>query len=60
MHSRIEGRSSTDARLRERAIRVIPNGMYGHNSVANMYFPDNFPQFMESGQGALVRGRGRP
>ena len=42
--------NSSDRALRERAERVIPGGMYGHQSVALL--PDNYPQFFQRGQGA--------
>ena len=38
--------------LRARARRVIPGGMYGHQSAASL--PPGFPQFMERGQGCRV------
>ncbi len=43
---------SNDAELRERAMRVIPNGMYGHESVRLL--PPEYPQFLQSGEGARV------
>ena len=42
--------NSKDSALRERAQAVIPNGMYGHQSV--MLLPDDYPQFFERAQGA--------
>ena len=42
--------NSKDSALRERAEAVIPNGMYGHQSV--MLLPDDYPQFFERAQGA--------
>jgi hypothetical protein len=47
-----EGRASgvQDRALRERAARVIPGGMYGHQSTALL--PDGYPQFFTAGQGA--------
>ncbi|MDG2520328.1 aminotransferase class III-fold pyridoxal phosphate-dependent enzyme [Caulobacter segnis] len=42
--------NSKDRALRERAMAVIPNGMYGHQSV--MLLPDDYPQFFKSGHGA--------
>lgn len=42
-----------DAALRVRAQRVIPGGMYGHQRA--QLFPTNYPQFLESGSGALIR-----
>ena len=41
---------SADLALRERASRVIPNGMYGHQNAS--YLPENFPQFFARGEGA--------
>ncbi len=41
---------STDRALRERAEKVIPGGMYGHQSVALL--PDGYPQFFDRGHGA--------
>lgn len=38
--------------LQERARAVIPNGMYGHESVALL--PDNFPQFFSRAEGARL------
>ncbi|MEM0984969.1 MAG: aminotransferase class III-fold pyridoxal phosphate-dependent enzyme [Pseudomonadota bacterium] len=38
--------------LDQRAARVIPNGMYGHQSVANM--PPGTPQFFECAEGAYL------
>ena len=35
--------ASRDKALRERAARVIPGGMYGHQSVAAL--PQGYPQF---------------
>jgi glutamate-1-semialdehyde 2,1-aminomutase len=43
---------TADVELRERAAKVVPNGMYGHMSMATM--PDAFPQFMARGEGALL------
>lgn len=43
---------TTDIDLRRRAARVVPNGMYGHMSMARM--PDAYPQFMARGQGARL------
>jgi glutamate-1-semialdehyde 2,1-aminomutase len=39
-----------DQALRERAARVIPGGMYGHQSTALL--PDSYPQFFVRGEGA--------
>ncbi len=44
---------SMDAELRERARQVIPNGMYGHESVRLL--PAEFPQFFKSAKGARIR-----
>ena len=44
--------NSKDSALRERAMAVIPNGMYGHQSV--MLLPDDYPQFFERAQGAYL------
>lgn len=43
---------TNDQALRARASRVIPGGMYGHQSVLNL--PPDFPQFMSRGVGARV------
>jgi glutamate-1-semialdehyde 2,1-aminomutase len=42
--------NSEDRRLRERAAAVIPNGMYGHQSVRLL--PDVYPQFFSRAEGA--------
>lgn len=42
--------NSEDRRLRERAEAVIPNGMYGHQSVRLL--PDTYPQFFSRAKGA--------
>jgi glutamate-1-semialdehyde 2,1-aminomutase len=44
--------NSKDAALRERARRVIPNGMYGHQAVAPL--PEGYPQFFRRGEGAHI------
>lgn len=44
--------NSKDSALRERAMAVIPNGMYGHQSV--MLMPDDYPQFFDRAQGAYL------
>ncbi|WP_374571207.1 aminotransferase class III-fold pyridoxal phosphate-dependent enzyme [Phenylobacterium sp.] len=44
--------NSKDRALRERAQAVIPNGMYGHQSV--MLLPDDYPQFFSRGEGAYM------
>jgi glutamate-1-semialdehyde 2,1-aminomutase len=41
-----------DAALRERARRVIPGGMYGHQTAAT--WPAPFPQFLERGRGCRI------
>jgi glutamate-1-semialdehyde 2,1-aminomutase len=44
--------NSADRALRERAHKVIPNGMYGHQSVAML--PDDYPQFFSRASGAYL------
>ena len=44
--------NSQDRALRERAQAVIPNGMYGHQSVRLL--PENFPQFFARAKGARL------
>ncbi len=39
----------TDRELRQRAARVIPGGMYGHQSVVSL--PDGYPQFFARAEG---------
>ena len=41
-----------DAELRERAARVLPGGMYGHQSAARL--PEGFPQFFSRGEGSHI------
>lgn len=41
-----------DAALRARALKVIPNGMYGHETVRLL--PDSFPQFFSKAEGAYI------
>jgi len=41
-----------DSILKNRAIKVIPGGMYGHQNSSNL--PDGYPQFMESGKGCKI------
>jgi glutamate-1-semialdehyde 2,1-aminomutase len=41
-----------DRGYRERALKVIPNGMYGHLSTRR--FADDYPQFLARGEGARV------
>lgn len=43
---------SIDRALRERAARVIPGGMYGHQSVAAL--PPGYPQFFSRAEGAYL------
>jgi glutamate-1-semialdehyde 2,1-aminomutase len=42
--------ATQDAALRARAARVIPSGMYGHQSVRSL--PPGYPQFYARGRGA--------
>lgn len=44
------GGNSADAALRDRAAKVIPNGMYGHQSARLL--PEGYPQFFARGAGA--------
>lgn len=44
--------NSKDTALRQRAMAVIPNGMYGHQSV--MLLPDDYPQFFDRAEGAYL------
>jgi glutamate-1-semialdehyde 2,1-aminomutase len=44
--------TSEDRSLRERAARVIPGGMYGHQSVAPL--PAGYPQFFSRAEGAYL------
>jgi glutamate-1-semialdehyde 2,1-aminomutase len=48
----VEQTGSRDAALRDRARRVIPGGMYGHQSAAT--WPAPFPQFLERGRGCRI------
>jgi glutamate-1-semialdehyde 2,1-aminomutase len=41
-----------DQALRQRARRVIPGGMYGHQAAGPL--PADYPQFMRSGRGARI------
>lgn len=43
---------TNDAALRERAMRVIPGGMYGHESTRML--PASFPQFFSRAEGAYL------
>lgn len=45
--------NSRDRELRERAMNVIPGGMYGHESTRLL--PAEYPQFFASGKGARMR-----
>jgi glutamate-1-semialdehyde 2,1-aminomutase len=42
-----------DHELRDRARRVIPGGMYGHQNATRL--PAGYPQFMASGDGCRIR-----
>ncbi|HVZ69035.1 MAG TPA: aminotransferase class III-fold pyridoxal phosphate-dependent enzyme [Rhizomicrobium sp.] len=44
--------NSHDKELRERAAAVIPNGMYGHESVRLL--PEEYPQFFAKAEGARL------
>ena len=44
--------STADVALRDRAGRVIPGGMYGHQSAASL--PPGFPQFFQRGDGCRI------
>jgi glutamate-1-semialdehyde 2,1-aminomutase len=44
--------ASRDLALRDRARRVIPGGMYGHQNAAT--WPAPFPQFLERGRGCRI------
>ncbi|MEM1389997.1 MAG: aminotransferase class III-fold pyridoxal phosphate-dependent enzyme [Pseudomonadota bacterium] len=43
---------TSDKDLRSRAQKVLPNGVYGHEST--MMLPDSYPQFFERGEGAYL------
>ncbi|MBC2886577.1 aspartate aminotransferase family protein [Ochrobactrum sp. CM-21-5] len=43
---------TSDAKLRERAERVIPNGMWGHQRASAL--PEGYPQYFASGKDAHV------
>ena len=50
----IDARPRTrDHELRDRARRVIPGGMYGHQNATRL--PAGFPQFMAGGDGCRIR-----
>ena len=44
---------TTDAKLRARAERVVPGGMWGHLNAARL--PEGYPQFFASAEGCRVR-----
>ena len=44
--------NSRDTSLRERARRVVPGGMWGHQNAANL--PEGYPQFFARGEGCRV------
>ncbi len=44
--------TTMDAQLRERAERVIPNGMWGHQRASSL--PQGYPQYFASGKDACV------
>lgn len=52
MTTNLPHRTERDEALRERAQRVIPKGMYGHQSVARL--PEGYPQFFSHGEGSHV------
>ena len=41
-----------DSSLKERALKVIPGGMYGHQNSARL--PDGYPQFMSLGKASRI------
>ena len=45
-------RREQDIELRERALKVIPKGVYGHMSTARL--PANYPQFFNRAKGARI------
>ncbi|MGH6992892.1 MAG: aminotransferase class III-fold pyridoxal phosphate-dependent enzyme, partial [Caulobacteraceae bacterium] len=45
-------RNSRDLELRERAEKVIPGGMFGHQSVRLL--PEGYPQFFSRAKGARI------
>ena len=45
--------AAVDLQLRERALRVIPGGMYGHMSASSL--PAGFPQYIAYGDGCRMR-----
>ena len=44
--------NTNDSALRARALRVIPNGMYGHQSARR--FPASYPQYFERAEGCRL------
>ncbi len=57
MHGAVEDNlaslvNSRDASLRERARRVVPGGMWGHQNAANL--PEGYPQFFARGEGCRI------
>ena len=46
------GASPAEARLRERAARVVPGGMHGHKAASRL--PRGYPQFFSGGEGPYV------
>jgi glutamate-1-semialdehyde 2,1-aminomutase len=44
--------NAADKALRERALKVVPNGMYGHEATTLM--PESYPQFFSKGEGAYI------
>lgn len=44
--------NAQDKKLRERSFKVIPNGMYGHEST--LLLPESFPQFFEKAEGTYL------
>ena len=41
-----------DQSLKARALKIIPNGMYGHEATRSL--PASFPQFFSRGEGAYI------
>ena len=48
----IEMKNSIDAALRERALRVVPGGMWGHLHAAKL--PDGYPQYFARAEGCRL------
>lgn len=48
----MSSRTVTDESLKARAARVVPNGVYGHQSIALM--PEGTPQFFSKAKGARL------